>query len=129
MYDAASCALPLSVCMKSRFGPAIPPAWSNPAMPGDRKWVGIAPIDGPPNASRRAFLFSPATIALRTLMLLNGLIVVFRAMYLKRPVNPPGRNCDLYDVAACLSTAGGACRSDWLPTMLWPVRIFRLPTV
>src|SRR5437764_192285 len=81
-------------------------------MPGDRKWVGIAPISGPPKASRSAFLSMPAMTALRTLMLLNGLTVVFRAMYRKRPVKPPGRNCDLYEVVACFRIAGGARQVD-----------------
>ena len=44
------------------------------------KCVAIAPASGPPRVSRSASRFDAAITALRVLMLLNGGLVVLRAM-------------------------------------------------
>ena len=54
-----------------------PPACSNPGMPGGRKCVAMSPMNSPPRAARAASRSKPAMTALRTLMLSNGLFVVF----------------------------------------------------
>jgi len=77
MYCVARFMSPRGFFRKSNPGPAAPPASSKPGMPGGRKWVGMSPVNLPPRALRAASRSNPAMIALRTLMLSSGLIVVF----------------------------------------------------
>ena len=80
MYSAASFGSPFGFWMKSRSGPATPPASSNPGKFGMMKWVATGPTSSPPRVFRRSVRFEAAITALRTLMSSNGGSVVFSAM-------------------------------------------------
>ena len=71
---------PAGFFMKSKPGPLVPPASSNPGWPGGMKCVGMSPVAGPPNAWRSAVRSNAAAIALRTLMLSNGFLSVRSAI-------------------------------------------------
>ena len=81
MYFLATAGSPLGLARKSRSVFCFrPPASSKPGMPGGIQPLAMSPRTAPPRVRRRALRSDAAMIALRTLRLSNGLIVVFSAM-------------------------------------------------
>ena len=74
MYFSATAMSPCGLARKSNPGPFLPPASSNPLMPGGMKCVPGMPTNEPPRALMAAVRSNAARIALRTLMLSSGLI-------------------------------------------------------
>jgi hypothetical protein len=107
--------------MKSSVdGPAVPPACWKPGIPGGMKCVAGTPLSRPPRVFSSARRFDAAITALRVLMLLNGGLVVFNAMYRLAPAGV-SVSCFGYCVAAVFSASPVASKSKL--TMLLPVRI------
>src|SRR4051794_23099457 len=86
MYSAASAGLPFGLAMKSWPKPLAPPDSLKPGKSGGRKCVAIGPTNEPPRALRAASRSKPARMALRTLMLSSGLIVVLSGNHRKPPL-------------------------------------------
>src|SRR4051795_8910533 len=85
MYFVATVMSPFWLERKSKPGPLSPPASSNPLMPGGMKCVPTGPTNLPPRALRAASRSNAARIALRTLMLSSGLMVMFSGNQRKPP--------------------------------------------
>ncbi len=124
MYDAASAGSPWVFWTKSNSepcGPATPPAWSNPGIPGGMKCVAMAPTSGPPRVFTSASRSELAITALRTLRSSNGGLVVFSATY---RLPPPAVSVSWSGKfwTASLITSGSELKSPF--TRALPFRIF-----